>query len=71
MKAKRAIFHEIEYNFKLNQEESSIRVTHRNITALRTLASTVSVLINILMVVFYTVEVRNKTATFSAEFYEE
>jgi inositol 1,4,5-triphosphate receptor type 1/inositol 1,4,5-triphosphate receptor type 3 len=69
MVAKRAIFHEIEYNYKLHQ--STIPVTHRTITVIRTLGSTVSVLINVLMVLFYSVVVKNKTATFHAEFYEE
>lgn len=66
---KKAIYHEIEYNYKLHQ--STIPVTHRTITVIRTLASTVSVVINILMVLFYSVEVKNKTSLFSAEFYEE
>lgn len=67
--AKQPIFHEIEYNYKLNQ--STIPITHKTITVLRTLASVVSLVINLLMVLFYSVVVKNKTATFQAEFYEE
>lgn len=67
--AKHPIFDEIELNYELNQ--STIPVTHKTINFIWTIASTVSVIINILMVVFYSVVIKNKTATFQAEFYEE
>lgn len=68
LEAKQPIFHEIEYNYKLNQ--STIPVTHKTITVIRNLASTVSVLINILMVLFYDVVIKNHQAIFKAEVYE-
>ncbi len=64
----KTIFNEIEYNFRLNQ--SKIPVTHRTISMTRNLASFISFLINILMVLFYTVEIKNKFIYLEAEIYQ-
>jgi hypothetical protein len=63
------IFNEIEYNHKLNQ--MTIPVTHKTIYYLRTIAATLSILVNFFMVLFYNVNVRAGHATFIAEYMEE
>jgi inositol 1,4,5-triphosphate receptor type 1/inositol 1,4,5-triphosphate receptor type 3 len=68
LEATTTIFNEIEYNFRLNQ--STIPVTHRTITVTRNLASSISLIINFLMVGFYTVVVKNRSVILEAEFFE-
>lgn len=54
------IFDEIEYNYEINL--LYIPVSHNAISNLRAAASLESVLINVVMVLFYDIEVKEKEA---------
>ena len=69
LEVKKMIFDEIEHNYKLNQR--AIPVTHRTISILHTISAALSILINLLMVFFYNIQVKNRKAVFYAEFSEE
>lgn len=64
LERKTEIFNEIEYNYDLNQY--IIPVTDKTLSMLHTISAVLSVLVNLMMVIFYDIDIKNGEAYFEA-----
>ena len=64
LERKTEIFNEIEHNYDLNQY--IIPVTDKTLTMLHKISAVLSVLVNLMMVLFYDIDIKNREAHFEA-----